>query len=82
MSTSRKGSDAWYVSNRYNAEAACKHCGRVIRHEPWCIMIDPLVRYAYEILVDPSKLTLTDALILHSLGVTWGEAARSACAEQ
>ena len=63
---------AIYHSNRYNAQAACEHCEGIIRHEPWCITIDPAVFYAYQIVADPSKLTRGDALILHSLGVIWG----------
>ncbi len=62
----------WYHSNRYCAQAACEHCGGIVRHEPWCITIDPVVSYAYEIVLDPGKLTLADTLILHSLGVVWG----------
>lgn len=61
-----------FHSNRYNAQAACEHCEGVIRHEPWCITLHPTVHYAYQVLVDPSKLTIGDALILHSLGVIWG----------
>ena len=61
-----------YHSNRYNAQSACKYCAGIIRHEPWCITLHPAIYYAYQILADPSKLTIGDALILHSLGVTWG----------
>ncbi len=63
----------WFHSNRYSAQAACEHCEGVVRHEPWCIRLDPAVYYAYEIVVDPGKLTMADALILHSLGVLWGK---------
>jgi len=58
--------------DRYSADAACEHCGGLIRHEAWCITLDPAVYYAYQIVADASKLTPGDALILHSLGVTWG----------
>ena len=61
-----------YHSNRYNAQAACEHCGGIVRHEPWCIKVDPVVSYAYQIVADPKNLTAGDALILHSLGVSWG----------
>lgn len=57
--------------NRYSADSACEHCEGIIRHEPWCISIDPAVYYAYQIVADPSKLTPGDALILHSLGASW-----------
>lgn len=61
-----------FHNNRYNAQAACKHCEGVIRHAPWCITLHPSVYYAYQIVADPSKLTMGDSLILHSLGVIWG----------
>ncbi len=63
---------AIFHSNRYTAQSACEHCGGIIRHEPWCITADQNVYYAYEIVADPDKLTAGDAIILHSLGVTWG----------
>jgi hypothetical protein len=63
----------WYYSNRYNEQAACEHCEGIIRHELWCVTLNPGVSYACEIVADPSKLTIGDGLILHSLGVIWGE---------
>jgi len=65
---------SWYHSNQYNAQAVCEHCGGVVRHENWCITRDPLVQYAYGIVLDPRKLTFSDGLILHSLGVCWAQA--------
>jgi hypothetical protein len=62
---------AWFHSNRYSAQEECCHCGGIIRHEPWCINIDPNVAYAYEVIAEPDKLSLGDALILRSLGVLW-----------
>jgi hypothetical protein len=38
----------------------------LIRHEPWCMFVAPIVLYAYEIVADPSKLTIGDALVLHA----------------
>lgn len=61
-----------FHSNRYHAQAACEHCRGIIRHEPWCITLHPMVYYAYQIVADPGKLTVGDSLILHSLGVIWG----------
>jgi hypothetical protein len=61
----------WYHNHRYNAQAPCQHCSGIIRHEDWCITRDPVLYYAHEIVADPTKLTIGDALILHSLGVTW-----------
>jgi hypothetical protein len=68
-----------YHSNRYHAAAACEHCERIIRHEPWCITRDATVYYAYQIVADPSKLTRGDALILHSLGVVWEGKCQGSC---
>lgn len=62
----------WFHSNRYCAKAACEHCGGVVRHEPWCISANPVVYYAHQIVLDSNKLTLADALVLHALGVAWG----------
>ncbi len=65
-------STAWFHCNRYSEQAACEHCAGIIRHETWCITSNPVVYYAYEVVAEPSKLTLGDKLILHSLGVMWG----------
>ena len=62
---------SWYHTNRQGPQSACEHCGGVIRHERWCITRDPIVYYAYDIVVHPEKLSPGDALILHSLGVAW-----------
>ena len=63
---------ASYHSNRYNAQSACQLCEGIIRHERWCLTLNPVVHYACEIVVCPGKLTIGDAMILHSLGVLWG----------
>ena len=60
-----------FHSNRYTAASACEHCAGIVRHEHWCITVDRTVYYAYEIVSDSGKLTLGDAIILHSLGVAW-----------
>jgi len=62
----------WYYNSRLSTPELCAHCGRILRHERWCITRDPLVRYAYDVVGNPEKLTLTDRLILHALGVDWG----------
>lgn len=67
------GATTIFHSNHYTAQSECEHCAGIIRHEPWCITVDPLVFYAYQIVAEPGKLTIGDALILHSLGVKWGE---------
>lgn len=64
-------STTWYHSNRYSAQAACEHCEGIVHHESWCITVDRTVYYAYQVVVEPDKLTLTDSLILHALGVAW-----------
>jgi hypothetical protein len=70
----------WYYSNRYNAQAACEYCEGIIRHEHWCIALNQNVYYARQIVADPSKLTVGDALILHSLGAVWeGKVCRDNC---
>jgi len=60
-----------YHTNAYNAQAACEHCDGIIRHEVWCQTLNLAVGYACTIVVSPAKLTIGDAIILHSLGVLW-----------
>lgn len=74
---SNQGPTVWYHSNRYHAGAECEHCKGIVRHEPWCITMDAAVAYAYEIVADPAKLSKGDELILHSLGVKWGDSTRN-----
>jgi hypothetical protein len=62
----------WLSNGRTPTPEVCEHCGRILRHEKWCVARDPLVRYAYAIVTDAEKLTLRDRLILHALGVDWG----------
>jgi len=62
---------SWYHSPRYNAETGCEHCGGIVRHERWCITRDPLVRYAYEVVQEPDRLSFADRLALHGMGVSW-----------
>ncbi len=70
---------SWYHTNRHNSQAACEHCGGIIRHEHWCITRDPIVYYAYDVVVHPEKLSPGDALILHSLGVAWDKPCGAKC---
>lgn len=56
---------------RCNSGLPCDHCQGITDHEPWCIIRDPKVQYAYAIVNDPYALTYRDSLILHSLGVAW-----------
>jgi hypothetical protein len=52
----------WYHSNQYSAQAACEHCGGIVRHEKWCITRDAAVQYAYSVVLEPENLTLCDRL--------------------
>lgn len=60
-----------YHSNRYNAQSGCQHCEGIVHHERWCPTLNPIVNYASEIVLDSDKLAIGDAIILHSLGVSW-----------
>ena len=71
MSTASTQTKTWQHSNKYNAEAACEHCGGVVRHEDWCITSSSTVLYAYEAVLDGDKLSEGDRIILHALGVSW-----------
>lgn len=62
---------AIFHSNRYHAGETCEQLHGGIRREPWCITCNALVRYAYEIMIEPGTLKLADQLILHALGVEW-----------
>jgi hypothetical protein len=71
----------WYHTNRYNAQSGCEHCQGIVRHERWCITLDPNVQYAYGVVLEPDKMTLSDRLILHALGVAWSPTGcRGTCA--
>ena len=54
----------------------CEHCDGIIRHEPWCILTNKNIRYAYAIATNPAKLTAQDTLILHALGVSYRQVER------
>jgi hypothetical protein len=54
-------------------QTACMYCQGIFEHERWCATRDANVSYAFQIACDGSKITLGDALILHSLGVAWPE---------
>ena len=71
MSSARAEVPKWYHSNQYTADAACEHCGGVVRHESWCVSCNRDVAYAYEAVRDSRKLSLEDVLNLHALGTAW-----------
>lgn len=54
-----------------HVQSACQHCDGIVYHERQCLTLNPIVHYACEIVVYPDKLTIGDAIILHSLGVRW-----------
>ena len=58
-------------SNSCSAPSPCAFCEGVFQHAAWCASRDPGASYAYQIVVDASKITPGDSLILHSLGVAW-----------
>src|SRR5579864_1688036 len=63
----------WYGgASQSHSQPVCEHCGRNSRHEKWCVTCNAVVQYAYRVVTDPGKLTLRDRLILHALGVAWG----------
>jgi hypothetical protein len=63
--------DSTHYKAHYQAETGCQHCQGLFEHEPWCITRDANVQYAFGIVTDASKMTFSDTLILHSLGVSW-----------
>lgn len=66
-----------YKSKEYKTKAACALCEGMFAHEAWCAARDPGASYAFQIVVDASKLTTGDTLILHSLGVAWLESVQT-----
>ena len=70
-------SHAWFDSNQYSAAVACEYCQASPAHEPWCITQNIRVLEAWQPVLDPSKLSLQDVLILHALGVVWSVDCRS-----
>jgi hypothetical protein len=65
-----------YHTHKYAAADVCEHCDGIIRHEPWCLLVNKNVRYAYAIATDPAKLTAQDTLTLHALGVSYRQVER------
>lgn len=60
-----------YHGTRYSPELECGHCHGTVRHERWCITRNHIVLNAYESVLDESKLSEQDRLILHALGASW-----------
>ena len=57
--------------NSCSVPSPCAFCEGIFQHAAWCVSRDPGASYAYQIVVDASKITPGDSLILHSLGVAW-----------
>ena len=64
------------VSNKYDAAGCCAKCNGVVRHEPWCVMVNKEMEYAFLLAVNPAIITEGDTIELHSLGVLWHSGAR------
>jgi len=62
-----------YNSKPSKSQFACALCEGTFSHEVWCASRDPGASYAFQIVVDASKISTGDSLILHSLGVAWGQ---------
>ena len=60
-----------HYHSKYSAASPCEHCQGTTQHETWCVTRDPKVQYAFAIVNDAFRLTYSDSLILHSLGVSW-----------
>jgi hypothetical protein len=67
--------EVWHVSNKYNAAACCTICSGVVQHEPWCVIVNKDMEYAFLLAVDPVVITEGDKITLHSLGVAWNSCA-------
>ena len=63
--------ELWLVSNKYDAADCCTICNGVVRHEPWCVMVNKEMEYVFLLTVNPTIITEGDTIELHSLGVLW-----------
>ena len=63
-------------ANKSNSGTACPYCEGIFEHAGWCVTQHAEVGYAYRIVADASEMTAGDALILHSLGVSWVDCRR------
>ena len=68
--------EVWRVSNKYDVACRCSICNGVVRHEPWCVMVNKEMEYAFLFAVNPTIITQGDTIELHSLGVLWHSGAR------
>ena len=56
--------------NRYHAAAACEHCEGIIRHACWCIVLNPRVRYAYQ-MFNKGAMSTKDERFLNGMKIKW-----------
>lgn len=63
--------DMWRHSNCYHAAAACENCQGIVRHEPFCIVVNERVEYAFLSILEPAVMLEADHILLHGMGVTW-----------
>jgi hypothetical protein len=61
----------WYQASQQTSGFSCDYCQSAACHEPWCITQNLEVLKAWQAVLDPSKLSLHDELVLHALGVMW-----------
>jgi hypothetical protein len=61
---SESSTKVWFPQQSLHRRVSVRALWGVLRHESWCITVDATVYYAYQIVLDPGKLTAGDALIL------------------
>jgi hypothetical protein len=61
-----------YNSKHESAKSACALCEGVFAHESWCATRDPGASYAFQIVVDASKITPWGSLITPFAGCRLG----------
>jgi hypothetical protein len=50
------------VLNKYDAAGCCTICNGVVRHEPWCVMVNKEMEYAFLLAVNPTIITEGDTI--------------------
>jgi len=73
MAMTATQSHPWFDSNQYLVGRSCEYCRNNAEHESWCITQNLEVLRVWQAVLDPSKLSLHDELILHALGVAWSD---------
>lgn len=52
-------------------DLTCARCGGFVLCESWCESVNARVRYARDVVLQDSRLSFGDRIILHALGVRW-----------